>query len=297
MVDKFIEQVRGLLREGGVAETNLDRIWRDIGEERRDANTAKRRKLEALLGREPDQADEAMIEQLVADGEALGELAMNEIAADHPQGGELLTAKALREVASSSGFFASLHDMVRLAPDTKISRAGEVAAWWVGAEVARALRNQEKLGTEPISNDLLAKLAGTQDEALTAKTPGPAISFALDNGDAESRVVLRSKWETGRRFELARLLGDRIMAPAGGRLFPATRAHTYRQKMQRSFAAELLSPFESVDDMLSGDYSMENQQDVAEHFHVSELTIRTLLVNHRRLEREDLDEDFEVAAA
>src|SRR5208283_3954294 len=28
----------------------------------------------------------------------------------------------------------------------------------------------------------------------------------------------------------------------------------------------------------------------------SELTIRTLLVNHRRLEREDLDEDFDVPA-
>jgi len=297
LVDKFIEQVRGLLREGRVAETNLDRIWKDLGEERGDANTAKRRKLEALLGRDPDQADEAMIEELVADGETLGALAMDEIAADQPQGGDLLTAKMLREVASSSGFFASPHDIVSLAPDTKLPRAGDLAAWWMGAEVARALRNQEKLGTEPISNEALAKLAGTQVQTLTARTPGPGISFALDNGDAESRVVLRSKWETGRRFELARLLGDRIMAPAGGRLFPATRAHTYRQKAQRSFAAELLSPFESVDDMLSGDYSMENQQDVAEHFHVSELTIRTLLVSHRRLQREDLDEDFDVAAA
>ncbi len=295
-MDKFIEQVRGLLREGRVAETNLDRIWKNIGEERGDANTAKRRKLEALLGREPDQADEAMIAELVADGETLGELAMNEIAADNPLGGELLTAKALREVASTSGFDASPHESASLAPHTKLPRVGEVAAWRIGAEVAKALRNQEKLGTEPISNDALAKLAGTQSQTLTATTPGPAISFVLDNGDSKSRVVLRSKWETGRRFELARLLGDRIMGPAGGRLFPATRAHTYRQKMQRSFAAELLSPFESVDHMLSGDYSMENQQDVAEHFHVSELTIRTLLVNHRRLEREDLDEDFDVPA-
>jgi hypothetical protein len=297
VIDKFIEQIRGLLREGKVPETNLDRIWEDVGEERRDANAAKRRKLEALLGREPGQADEAMIEELLADGEALGELAMNEIAADHPQGGDLLTAKALQELASTSGFYASPYDIVHLPPDTKLPYAGEVAAWWMGAEIARALRNQEKLGTEPISNDVLVKLAGTQDNALTARTPGPAISFALDNGDAESRIVLRSKWETGRRFELARLLGDRIMAPAGGRLFPATRAHTYRQKAQRSFAAELLSPFEGVDDLLSGDYSMENQQDVAEHFQVSELTIRTLLVNHRGLEREDLDEDFDVAAA
>ncbi len=231
-----------------------------------------------------------MIEQLVADGETLGEFTVNEIAADYSQGGDLLTARALREMALSSGFYASPHDIVSLAQDTKLPRAGEVPAWRIGAELAKALRNQEKLGTEPISNDTLAKLAGTQEHALTARTPGPAISFVLDNGNAESRVVLRSKWETGRRFELARLLGDRIMAPAGGRLFPATRAHTYRQKAQRSFAAELLSPFEIVNDMLSGDYSMENQQDVAEHFHVSELTIRTLLVNHRRLEHEDLDE-------
>jgi hypothetical protein len=44
-----------------------------------------------------------------------------------------------------------------------------------------------------------------------------------------------------------------------------------------------------VDEMLAGDYSMENQQEAAEHFMVSELTIRTLLVNHRRLEREKLE--------
>ena len=85
--------------------------------------------------------------------------------------------------------------------------------------------------------------------------------------------------------------------PQLGRLFPATRSYTYRQKMQRSFAAELLSPFEAVDEMLGGDYSIENQQDVAEYFQVSEITIRTLLVNHNRLEREELDLDFDVMAA
>jgi len=47
--------------------------------------------------------------------------------------------------------------------------------------------------------------------------------------------------------------------------------------------------------MLAGDYSMENQQEIAEHFDVSPMTIRTLLVNHRRIERDGLD--FEIAAA
>jgi Zn-dependent peptidase ImmA (M78 family) len=103
--------------------------------------------------------------------------------------------------------------------------------------------------------------------------------------------VLRSRWPTGRRFELARLLGDRVIASPRGRLHAATRAYTYPQKMQRSFAAELLSPFEAVDRMLGGDYSGEAQQDAAEHYQVSELTIRTILVNNQRLEREELKED------
>jgi hypothetical protein len=43
--------------------------------------------------------------------------------------------------------------------------------------------------------------------------------------------------------------------------------------------------------MLEGDYSMESQQDVAHHFQVCDLTIRTLLVNHGRLDRGELGEN------
>jgi hypothetical protein len=135
-------------------------------------------------------------------------------------------------------------------------------------------------GSEPISDNALAEMGGARPQTIPAKTIGPNISFAVDERFDRSRIVLRSKWRTGRRFEFARLLGDRIAGHVGGKLFPATRAYTYRQKMQRSFAAELLSPFEAVDEMLPGDYSMENQLDVAEHFEVSPLTICTLLVNH-----------------
>jgi hypothetical protein len=294
VLDRFIEQVRGLLHERKIVHTNLDKIWRDIVAEREDNQRAKRRKLEALLGRDPDQAG-AEIETLLKDVAALGELEINELAADHPQGGTLLTAKLLREAADSKGFDASPHDVVRLASTTRLPAVGESPAWMLGAEAAKAVRGQEGLGSGPIENDVLAKLAGVQCEALNANAPGPLISFALDKGNS-SRIVLRSKWGTGRRFDLARLVGDRVASPAG-RFFPATRAHTYRQKVQRSFAAELLSPFESVEEMLHGDFSIESREDVAESFRVSEWTIRTLLVNHHRLEREDLDVDFDAAAA
>jgi Zn-dependent peptidase ImmA (M78 family) len=123
------------------------------------------------------------------------------------------------------------------------------------------------------------------------------LSFALDHSPDAGRIVLRSKWETGRRFELARLLGDRIAGGAVERLFPATRAYTYRQKLQRSFAAELLSPFEAVAEMLHGDHSSDKLEEIAEHFNVSPFTIRTLLVNHGVIARDDLDGEFEAASA
>ncbi len=101
-------------------------------------------------------------------------------------------------------------------------------------------------------------------------------------------MVLRSKWDTGRRFELARLLGDHLFFGAEAPILPATRAYTFRQKVQRAFAAEFLSPFEAVEDMLKGDFSPEAVEEAAEHFAVSTVTIETLLLNHGLIERDSL---------
>ncbi|MFP5337137.1 MAG: ImmA/IrrE family metallo-endopeptidase, partial [Gammaproteobacteria bacterium] len=164
---------------------------------------------------------------------------------------------------------------------------------------AKALRTQERLGCDAIDDAVLAALMGVRAEALTKTNADAvlAISFALKQGAGDDRVLLRSRYATGRRFELARLLGDRLLGKAGDALYPATRSTTYRQKAQRAFAAELLSPFDEVTAMLDGDYSAENQQEVAEHFKVSEMTIRTQLVNHRVLDRDELESgEFALAA-
>lgn len=102
-------------------------------------------------------------------------------------------------------------------------------------------------------------------------------------------MALRSTWETGRRFELARLIGDRLFGGAR-RLFPATQAYSYRQKAQRAFAAELLSPFDGVNEILGSDDSDEKQDDAAQHYQVSAMTIRTLLVNKGRIALHDAPE-------
>jgi len=296
-VDNFIDQTLQRLDGERIGDTNLAAIWKGVLEERRTPELTYARKLEALLSQEPDEADPRTIAQLIKDAAALSMAAIEEIAADRSPGQSVPTADELKEIADKKGFDASPRDRARLAPGHGTPKIGQVPAWRMGTDVARALRDQERLDGKPISNALLAKLAGTHVVALNERSSGASISFALDSDVQHSRVVLRSKWESGRRFELARLLGDRLAGPKGGRLFPATRAYTYRQKMQRSFAAEFLAPFDAVDEMLSGDYSMENQLEVASHFNVSELTVRTLLLNHGRLDREESFDEFEAVNA
>ncbi len=293
--DSFIDQVLGRLDSESIKETNLQTIWKSVLEERRTPALARARKLEALLGQEPDETDPKVLEQLIADSDALGAGAVDEIAADHGIGGIVTTAQELRDIAATKGYEAFPRDMVRIAHGSGLPRSGQVAAWRLGAAAASALREQERLDGQPISDDKLATMVGTRVAALADRTSGGNLSFALDENTNRSRIVLRSKWQTGRRFELARILGDQVARQQTSRLFPATRSYTYRQKMQRSFAAEFFSPFGAVEEMLAGDFSMENQQEAAEYFNVSPMTIRTLLVNHKKIERDGLD--FEIGAA
>jgi len=296
-VDAFMPRVIGRLREQDVAETNLDRLWRDILAERADPEIAKRRRLEALLGRDADAIDDDAVERLLADAARLGEAALGEIAANSAQRGQAEAPRSAAdfETLAALGQPASVRDAVALRSGVRLPKGPDAPAWLVGRDAARALRAQEGLKESPVEDHRLAEMTGTNPHALDATVAGPSgISFALDNGAGASKIVLRSTWKTSRRFDLARILGDRLISPAGA-LHPATRAYTYRQKTQRSFAAEFLSPFEAVDDFLDGDFSQEGQQDAAEHFDVSPMTISTLLMNHGRIERQPYG-DFDVAA-
>jgi hypothetical protein len=293
-VDSFIEKVHGQLRAERIASANLDKIWEELLAEREDHETSKRRRLEALMGFDPDEAAPDQIETLVADSKLLGERAMSEVAA----GQELLTAKQLCEIAKSKGFNASPKDAAQLPTTVSLPSFGEVPAHLRGAEAARALRDSAQLGAAPISDHRLLELAGVEEAALSdgATKHGPKVSYALDENCDVGRVVLHSKWKTGRRFELARLLGDRVAGNGDGRLFLATRSYTYRQKLQRSFAAELLCPFDVLKDILHDDFSPEAIEDAADYFNVSDRTVVTSLVNHGLLDRAELETDFDVVS-
>lgn len=296
-IDAFIPRVIARLGAQGCEGSNLQKLWEDILTERRTPDLALRRKLEALLGVDPDEGDQQTLEQLLADSRSLGKDAIAEVAADRGLGNAILSAAQISDIARSVGSECDGKDMVRLRSDWPRYAQGDVPAWLVGVRCAAALRQQEGFGENAIDDATLSNLIGVSGDILSRKHDNRSpFAFILGGHDGRGTIVLRSKWRTGRRFELARLLADHLIISGSGKLFPATRSYTFRQKAQRAFAAEFLAPFEIVTAMLDGDYSEENQQEVAEYFDVSPLTIRTLLVNHGKLERDELEEDFEAAA-
>jgi hypothetical protein len=147
-VDRFFGRVLGQLQAEGITETNLHRVHADLSEERRDREAARRRKLEALLGEDPDEADSAELERLIADGASLGEQAVEELAADHASGGVLHSADSLEHIAAGSGFSASPRNAVRLAPGTGLPSKHEVPAWrWERTRPARSANRKGLAGS------------------------------------------------------------------------------------------------------------------------------------------------------
>ncbi len=292
-IDEFIAQVLDRLKTENVQETNLYRIWRDVMTERAEPSAALRRKLEALIGAEPDEADTATIDRLEAEGRDVGLAAVAELAADQGAEGKSHTVSELRSIAASIGYDAKPSDAVTLRDPSVLPKVAEAAAWLRGAVAARELRNQMHLGAAPISNNRLEEMAGVAKGLIKGPNKYDDMSFSLDESTSGSRIVLGSKWETGRRFNVTRLLGDRLCMPDNEKLKAATHTYTYRQKVQRSFAAELLCPFEALEDWLRGNYSNESIENAAEHFTVSPRLVETMLANNRRIDRSGLETDPE----
>ena len=292
-IDLFVSALLNRLDGDGIRGTNLHRLWNELTTEREGPETAFFRKMEARLGCDPDELNQLELSgRWLADAERLGKNALEELAthaaySDAHTG--VMSADHVTEIANQHGFDAGPRDTVELNSFDTDLEWGDVEAWRIGEDCARRLHLQEGLDAEqPISNQRLATLSGVSERAIADSSRVGEMSFFLDKDGCEDRVVLRSSWETGRRFALARIVGDRLFG-WNDRLFPATSSYSYRQKAQRAFAAELLSPFEAVNNMLGADDSEERQHEIAQHYNVSPITIESMLVNKGRISREEAE--------
>ena len=80
-VDSFVEQVLERLRGVGVDARHLAELWDEVRRERADSELCRARKLEALLGTDPDQSSEELLEELSTYTDRFGIHAVDEVAA------------------------------------------------------------------------------------------------------------------------------------------------------------------------------------------------------------------------
>ena len=125
---------------------------------------------------------------------------------------------------------------------------------------------------------------------LTPPTTKLQISAGFRQDDsAQFAVALGPRAPTGRRFAVARLLGDYLATSDAERLLPATATKTARQKFQRAFAQQLLCPVDDLKAFLDTDYPNDDQiEEAASEFDVSPLLIKTTLVNQGLVDRQAL---------
>ena len=288
-VSSFIERVIAQLRP--VGDTNLHAVWRSVREETLDAATARFRKLEAMLGWDPGEVSDALIARIESEAADLGESAVEELAANGRGEQVPLGRDDIVAMAQHVGIFANPRDAVRLANYHDQLR-DDVPAWLRGASAARALREQLGSREAHISDERLCTLAGIMQGAADYHPDGAPISFELDQNAREGKVVLRARNPNSRRFDIARILGDTVIERSTGRLRPVTRSGTYRQKMQRSFAAEFLAPIDALTAFLEKDFSEESLEDAADYFGVSDFVVRLQLLNNHVISRDELSDDI-----
>lgn len=279
----FVEHTLDLCNAADLHDTDLAQIWQELNAERSDPELCSLRRLEALLGRDPGELDQTELAEWRQDAEILGRQAVEELAIDAGQSSSgvisRLSAQKVAARTQSEGVEIRSSDAVAAHLPAN-SWGSSTPAWRLGVDLAKVIRHQAGLGLDPIGNDRLAELAGMAAKALTTPRSGAqdfgSVSWTFRQ-NREERIVFRSWRDTSRRFDVARLVADRLFSmdqfDSEEAMLPATRTHSYRQKAQRAFAGELLCPWLAVVERLGNDDSQEDQQQVADEFGVSPMVI------------------------
>lgn len=301
-IDEFIERVLARLSAVNVGETDLSVLWKQLLAERHDKEIGDRRRLEALLGFDPDEAPRKLIESLQETTGEVGRNAVDEIAAAAKVRAPQTLHDILERVRASGDSICVASASNILSQFSGQSFSTELP-WQRATRAAKLARDVWGVDQGPVSNDTLSELLSVSVDFL-GYTPSNGLQVAAglrtNHGTDAVNVVMRAKAPTGRRFEIMRLVADHIVAVSDDRLLPVTAAKTDRQKFQRAFAQEFLLPFEDLYGQLgppplSEDGSADDDiEDIAKRYDVSPLLVRTVLVNQEYLPRGMLTATYSV---
>jgi hypothetical protein len=275
-VDGFLNLVIERLRDTGADARALVSLWTDVAAERADPEVRAWRELEARLGYFADEGPEALMEEIANLSSQIGEAPTREIApvigADDPQ----QRLKQILEMANSAGIDAK-DEQIQLAQWDKLPEM----PWNRGRLLATAARQKVGITAGPLSDKIICDILGMrQTDFDTTLTTRSLLGLGVRNGAGRMTLHFRRRNLPGRRFEAARFIADRLLAPEADTWLPQTDASTARQQVQRSFAAEFLMPIADLQNFLKDNLTNDSFEDAGEYFGVSPLAVKSHLVNH-----------------
>lgn len=292
-VDAFIGS---LLDDEAIADRQcLRKEHQQLLAERDDPEVADWRKLEAMLGYDPDEAPVELMDRLGVLVDRYGHEGVEEAAIAHQGHQAAATLQHELEAAKDSKIRISPPPEVQL---MHIERNSERTPWQLAEGTAAELRARLAHDRGPIRNRALSEVLCLPSDQLKTKGTTAPLSYGLRLRDADgagSRVAIKAKWSHSRRYELCRTLADIIWSDNDG-LGPLSTARSSRQKFQRAFAQSFLCPFDDLQAYLDTDQPEDDDlQAAARHFHVPVRVIQTVLVNKGVVGRASFEEMIEAA--
>jgi len=206
-IDDFINSTLARLNATKIAETQLHGLWEEIREERKNPALSAQRRIEAMIGFDPDEFPDGVLGQFEKLIPEAGVSAVTEIAPVCATNDPAGTLKTIIESTAASGIDGRIND--RLKPESLPVENG-MPAWERGWKLAKQARNRLGLDGEPISDDMLCDLLGLPSDSMKNtkdSSPRKLIGIAIRGEDPSAlRFFPRKPRKTGRRFEFARIL-------------------------------------------------------------------------------------------
>lgn len=286
-VERFVDMVEARLAALVPQYGVLSELRAELAEERKSSSIARVCRWQALAGIDPGEATEAWIEAAQTLVEEAGPRAGDEIMSVLPEFNDGLRSAA--HVIDTMKMSLTAVDLSWVDPGTA-PNARELP-WQKGARLANEVRKRYHLGAGPLSNDTLSELLSVPVPLLGSPTKGIPLSGGFRNGVANGRtkIIWPSSRPANQRFFLARMIGAALVLAPDEHVVPVTNRYSALQKVERSFAQEFLCPWAALD-AFTNEHGVNDDAlvEAAEHFQVSEWTVRSTLVNRGKISRDRL---------
>ncbi|WP_153018706.1 ImmA/IrrE family metallo-endopeptidase [Marichromatium gracile] len=283
----FISKVENRLEDKNLKGKDLSALFSIIKEEEENEGSKIYRKLEALMGFDPDECSPNTMDYAINLYREHGESTLLELAPIYGKTGNTEPLKPIDQLINARG----IHGKPTFTTKQKENSANyNSPPWTLAVKSARELRHEIGNTKKPIATKILFELLGIPSSNIDNwKTIGtPNVSVGIPTSKKYIKFLPRKKHRISKRFELSRYIGDYITT-TNNQWLASTDLGTSRQKYQRAFAAEFLCPINSLIEFLEGNYSNEAINNAASYFDVSEQTITSLLANNNYIEHQPLN--------